>query len=116
MQDALIPAFFVFKTRRKEVTSATRIKTLRSDLERLKKIKKDMDPASGITVSVIRGPVNNDSEFDIQPTILPVAVEVCTKMDEILDAIINSLEDSISFNVAFCKQEMLELKKVLGTE
>lgn len=94
------------------MTSWYRLKTLRDTLAKLEKIKKKMDPASGLTVSVRRGPSQDDD--DLQADGQTITIEVGTQLDEIMSAIIAATSDSIKFNESFCKSELKELREVLG--
>lgn len=93
------------------MTSANRLKSVRNAISTLKRIQAKMDPASGLTVTVKRG---CDSEHDDDFHRDEITLQLGDCLDEIIDAVIKAAEASEKLNVAFCRQELLELQEVLS--
>jgi hypothetical protein len=87
-----------------------------ANIAALRKIRKDMDPASGVSVSIRRGPVRDDPDEDdrsrpwvtVEITDLAIATEV-------LDAAIDAANKSLDFRIAHAKRECGLLSDFLAT-
>lgn len=88
------------------MSSARRLKAVRAALVELKKIKAKMDPASGLTVTILRGVDNEEN------TSQPVILQLADGLDAIMDAVIESVRSSEKLNIAFCKDELKELQEL----
>lgn len=87
-----------------------RIKEISDNIKKLKDIKKKMDPASGLTISVLRG-VESDDE--LQGSGGWVTMQIADNMENIMDSIILAAEKSLELNLGLAESELKTLKEVL---
>jgi hypothetical protein len=89
---------------------ADRVKKNLQNLAALKKMLDKVDPASGLTVKVWRGPMESDSE-DYCPEV--VGVEICTHLEETLAALIAGIEDSLKMEGSFLRGDLKATQEAL---
>lgn len=95
------------------------VKDRRAKIAALKKILKDMDPASGVAISIRRGVARDDDDVENDAERRPWATVECSNMEwakAVIETAIAVAADSERFWLANAKEDHRKLGEFLAAE
>lgn len=96
------------------MNSSTYIAKSINDIKKLKELKKEIDPASGISICVRRGIFSDLAEVENdRPLREWIEMELCENMEEIIEILLDAQIKSLKFSVCLAKSNLKDITKAI---
>lgn len=88
------------------------IKLATADIEKLRKLLKDIDPASGLSVSLRRGVARDNDEVDDDSDKRPWhTMEICENMESIIHDVLEARTNSLQYWLKYGAKYVQDMNK-----